>query len=229
MKKKTVLRTILLLIILFPLFLFSTKDFQVKKQFKDPARLPTLPRQLWLEFDDAYLAYKPSTRQLQYSAERSVLTYCPQLVPKNMSSYLYRFTTRNNPSVYFELNTRTNEFILHNDSGRTPIPCTIETRSGTAILRFPMNFLSCDVGRKLRSSVRTKSLSINTGSRTTTVTISYGDDSEIRKVSNTRLRFKNDKWGFTWDINLTTEQVHKVNEGRPFGDGRLLSVRVRTF
>jgi CARDB len=192
-----------------------------------PGRLVVkAPQRFFVDFKDAYLAYKISTKSIQVIAESNVLSYGSDWEKCQLKPYLFHIRQKVWKGFYWEINTSRKEVykvtggsFCKLDGTKTRMAAKVDVRGGFFYLRFPQAYLVYVPS--------TKVLQIATEQ----MVLSYATDWKKCNLSTTIYQLKENFWSsFFWQINTITKKAIRV-KGKPFcktaGKGQQLKATVR--
>ncbi len=203
------------------------------KKTADTAEIK-IPKRFFLDFNDAYLVYQPSTKTLQIASQNNVLSYGSDWQRAKVKPYLYDLKEKFWKGFYWRVNTSRKE--VYRVKGGTfgkISPGIKETLTNVTVdvvgnSNNPTRFLLRFKTAYLVYVPKTKTLQITTEGNV----LSYGSDWQKCNLKSYLYHLKQNVWkGFYWKVNTSREQVYKITGGTfckiSPGSSAVLNISVR--
>lgn len=195
-------------------------------------RLTRTPRQLILDFTDAYLVFLNPTKTIQIAAQNTVLSYGGDWEKCQIYPYLYHIRQNFWKSFYWKVNTSKKE--VYEVTGGTfcklggnekKLDIIVDVVGGsdtTPPNRFFLRFKEAHCVYEIAS----KTMQLITGDKV----LSYCQDFEKCNLTASVYHFKENVWqGFFWKVDTLQKKVWKIMGTfcQPDSGGALLNIGVR--
>jgi hypothetical protein len=197
-------------------------------------QLAKAPKQLMLDFTDAYLVFTNPAKSIQIAAQNMVLSYGSDWEKCQLKPYLYHIRQNFWKGFYWKVNTSKKE--VYEVTGGTfcklggsekKLNIKVDVVGGSSTTppdRFMLRFSEA----RLVYEISSKTLQLATGNKV----LSYCQDFQKCNLTASVYHFKENFWqGFYWKVDTTQKKVWKVSGTfcQPGGGGTLLNIGVRVF
>jgi hypothetical protein len=184
------------------------------------------PQRFFVDFKDAYLAYKISTKSIQVIAESNVLSYGSDWEKCQLKPFLFHIRQKVWKGFYWKVNTSRKE--VYKVTGgtfcklggtETKMAARVDVKGDFFYLRFPQAYLVY--------VPKTKTLQVATEQ----MVLSYGNDWKKCNLTNVVYQLKQNFWSnFYWNIDTMKKKATRVKNSpfcKPGGPGQPLKATVR--
>jgi hypothetical protein len=201
---------------------------------KPPVLAIKPPKQLMLDFTDAYLVFSNPSKSIQIAAQSTVLSYGSDWEKCQIYPYLYHIRQKFWQGFYWKVNTSRKE--VYEVTGGTfcklggsekKLNIIVDVVGGSDTTppdRFFLRFREA----RLVYQVSSKTLQLITGNKV----LSYCQDFQKCNLTSSVYHFKENFWkGFYWKVDTIQKKVWKVSGTfcQAGTGGTLLSIGVRVF
>ncbi len=181
-----------------------------------PVPSASAPQRFFLDFNDAYLAYVPSTKAIQIIAQKNVLSYGGDWEKRKLKPYLYHFRQKVWKGFYWAVNTSRKEVYrvkggqfgkLGGNQQKLNIKVDVVGGSDTSeptrfFLRFSKAYLVY--------VPKSKTIQVATEGNV----LSYGGDWDKCNLKSYLYHLRLKTWqGFYWKINTSKKKAWRVRGG----------------
>ena len=192
------------------------------------------PKQLMLDFTDAYLVFTNPAKSIQIAAQNTVLSYGSDWEKCQIYPYLYHIRHKFAKSFFWQVNTSRKE--VYEVTGGTfckiggnkkKLDIIVDVVGGSTTTP-PARFLLRFKEARLVYLTASKTLQLITGDKV----LSYCQDFQKCNLAASVYHFKENFWkGFYWKVNTIQKKVWKVTGTfcQPGNGGSLLNIGVRVF
>ncbi len=185
------------------------------KKTADTAEIK-IPKRFFLDFNDAYLVYQPSTKTLQIAAQSNVLSYGSDWQKAKIYPYLYDLKEKFWKGFYWQVNTSRKEvYRVRGGTFGKISPGKKEKLTNVTVdvvgnsnnpTRFFLRFKTA----YLVYVPKTKTIQIITEGNV----LSYGSDWQKCNLKPYLYHLKQNVWkGFYWKVNTSRKQVYRITGG----------------
>ena len=197
-------------------------------------QLTKAPKQLMLDFTDAYLVFVNPSKSIQIAAQSTVLSYGSDWEKCQLQPYLYHIRQKFWQGFFWQVNTSRKE--VYEITGGTfckiggnkkKLNITVDVVGGS-ITTPPDRFFLRFSEARLVYLTASKTLQLITGNKV----LSYCQDFQKCNLSASVYHFKETFWkGFYWKVDTLQKKVRKVNGTfcQASTGGTLLNIGVRVF
>ena len=199
------------------------------------AQVITAPQQFFLDFEDAYMVFQPSSSSIQIITEGMVLSYGGDWDKNQLRPYLYHIKQNVWKDFYWQVNTSRKEVYRvrggeFGEIGGTSqkLDVVVEVVGGSDTTppdRFLLKFKRASLVYVPASQTMQISAEGNV--------LSYGADWDKCQLNPNIYHLKQNIWkGFYWKIDTFKKEALKVTEGEfcePGGTGRQMKMGVRVI
>lgn len=199
------------------------------------AQVATAPKQFFLDFEDAYMVFQPSSSSIQIITEGMVLSYGRDWDKKQLRPYLYHIKQNVWKGFYWQVNTSRKEVYrvrggefgqMGGTSQRLDIVVEVVGGSATSapdrfVLRFKKaNLVYVPASQTLQISAEN-------------AVLSYGADWNKCQLKPNIYHLKQNVWkGFFWAVDTFKKEAFKVTDGefcQPGGTEKQMKMEVRVI
>jgi len=168
-----------------------------------------MPQRVFVDFKDAYLAYKMSTKSIQVIAELNVLTYGDDWDKAQVKPFLFHIKQKNWQGFYWQVNSSKKEVsrITGGTFGQMSgnhqkLNIKVDVSGDFFYLRFSEAYLVYVPSSKSLQVVTLNSV------------LTYTPGWKNCNASNVIFHLQQDFWqGFYWEINALTKKADRINGG----------------
>jgi len=185
------------------------------KKTADTAEIKA-PKRFFLDFNDAYLVYQPSTKILQIASQSNVLSYGSDWQKAKVHSYLYDLKEKFWKGFYWRVNTSRKEVYRYHGPNFGKIgdskheKLTNVTVDVVGNINNPTRFFLRFKTACLVYVPKTKTLQVTTEGNV----LSYGSDWQKCNLKSFLYHLKQNVWkGFYWKVNTSRKQVYRITGG----------------
>ena len=185
------------------------------KKTADTAEIKA-PKRFFLDFNDAYLVYQPSTKILQIASQSNVLSYGSDWQKAKVHSYLYDLKEKFWKGFYWRVNTSRKEVYRYHGPNFGKIgdskheKLTDVTVDVVGNINNPTRFFLRFKTAYLVYVPKTKTLQVTTEGNV----LSYGSDWQRCNLKSFLYHLKQNVWkGFYWKVNTSRKQVYRITGG----------------
>jgi hypothetical protein len=202
---------------------------------KPPVLAMKPPKQLMLDFTDAYLVFSNPSKSIQIAAQNTVLSYGSDWEKCQLKPYLYHIRHKFAKTFFWQVNTSRKEvyeitggtFCKISPGTSKKLDIKVDVVGGSTTTppdRFILRFKEA----RLVYLTASKTLQLITGDKV----LSYCQDFQKCNLTASVYHFKENFWkGFYWKVDTIQKKVWKVNGTfcKAGAGGTLLNIGVRVF
>lgn len=201
---------------------------------KPPVLAIKPPKQLMLDFTDAYLVFSNPSKSIQIAAQSTVLSYGSDWEKCQIYPYLYHIRQKFWQGFFWQVNTSRKEVyevtggtFCNIGGNKKKLNIIVDVVGGSDTTPPDRFFLRFSEAR-LVYQVSSKTLQLATGNKV----LSYCQDFQKCNLTASVYHFKENFWkGFYWKVDTLQKKVWKVSGTfcQPDTGGILLNIGVRVF
>ena len=173
---------------------------------RPPLTIVKAPNRFFVDFKDAYLAYKKSTKSIQVIAESNVLSYGSDWEKCQINSFIFHIRQKVWKGFYWEINTRkkkvykvTGGKFCTISGSKKALQMSVDLSGDFFYLRFPKAYLVYVPATKTLQCATEQTV------------LTYGQDWKKCNLSNMIYQLRENFWSsFYWEINTFTKKAYRV-------------------